>query len=241
MDVPLILAGLAAGVAASPHCAAMCGAPCAALTGGCRRSAGGFHLGRLAGYMTGGAVAAGSVSALAAWSQVAPSVRPLWTLLHLAVLALGLWWLTTGRPAVWLDRGATAALTLPSSAGAGAGVLPLRFLSRSGKPVRAGLGGLAWVAWPCAALQAALLLAAMASGPVGGALVMGAFALGSMPVLMFGPWLWTRWQARRGRLAVSSAQASTLGHRVAGAGLVVAAGWALTHGLWERVAAWCVS
>jgi hypothetical protein len=31
-----------------------------------------------------------------------------------------------------------------------------------------------------------------------------------------------------------------LGHRIAGAGLVVASGWALTHGPWERFAAWCV-
>lgn len=244
MDLPLILAGLAAGVAASPHCAVMCGAPCAALTRGCGRSAGGFHAGRLVGYMAGGAVAAGSVSALAAWSQAAPAVRPLWTLLHLAVLTIGVWWLVTGRPPAWMNRGASAELPLPSAAAAGKGsatALPLRFVSRPGKPMKAGIAGLAWVAWPCAALQAALVLSAMASSTLGGALVMGAFALGSMPVLAFGPWVWARWQARRGRTGSSSAQVSTLAYRVAGAGLVMAAGWALTHGLWERVAAWCLS
>lgn len=240
MDLPLILAGLAAGVAASPHCAAMCGAPCAAITRGCRRSAGGFHVGRLVGYMAGGAVAAGSVSALAAWSQTAPAVRPLWTLLHLAVLTMGLWWLVTGRQPAWLNGGAAAGLPPASGAGS-ATVLPMRFVSRPGKPLKAGLAGLAWVAWPCAAVQAALVLSAMASSPAGGALVMGAFALGSMPVLALGPWLWARWQARQVRAGSSSAQVSTLAYRVAGAGLVIAAGWALTHGLWERVAAWCVS
>ena len=34
---------------------------------------------------------------------------------------------------------------------------------------------------------------------------------------------------------------AALGYRVAGAGLVVVSGWALTHGLWERVIAWCIA
>ena len=69
MQLPLVLAGLAMGVAASPHCALMCGAPCAAIGGGCRRRATGFHAGRLLGYMAGGAVAAGSMAAM-------PYIRP---------------------------------------------------------------------------------------------------------------------------------------------------------------------
>jgi sulfite exporter TauE/SafE len=223
MDLPLVLAGLAAGVAASPHCAAMCGAPCAALTNGCARNTTGFHVGRLAGYMAGGALAASSVAALAAWSQAAPALRPLWTLLHVALLALGLWWLATGRQPDWLKRG---------------GAVPVRIVGRRGRPLRAGVAGLAWVAWPCGALQAALLLAALASGPAGGAAVMAAFAVGSMPALAFAPWVWGRWQSLQGH-AATSAQASTFGFRVAGAGLVLGSGWALTHGVWEQVAAWC--
>jgi len=225
MDWPLVLAGLAAGAAATPHCAAMCGAPCAALTAGCTRNATGFHGGRLLGYMAAGAVAAASVSALAAWSQVAPALRPLWTLLHLAFFALGLWWLATGRPPAFLTRG---------------GAVPVRFAGRSKRPLRAGAAGLAWVAWPCAALQGALLIASMASTPVGGALVMGAFALGSMPALALAPWAWAKWQVWRGG-SVSAARAGTLGLRLSGAALALASGWALTHGIWERVYAWCVS
>jgi len=34
---------------------------------------------------------------------------------------------------------------------------------------------------------------------------------------------------------------AVLGLRIGGCALVLASGWALTHGLWERVAAWCVS
>lgn len=225
MDLPLVLAGLALGVALSPHCAVMCGAPCAALTGGCRSSAGGFHAGRLIGYMAGGALAASSVAALAAWSQASPAFKPLWTLLHLAFLGLGLWWLSTGRHPVFVQRSSAVSVRVV----------------RRGKPaLRATLAGLAWVAWPCAALQAALLLSALATTPWGGALVMGGFAIASMPALAVTPWVWERWNAFRGSSA-SPAQVSTLGLRVAGLGLVLASGWALTHGIWERMAAWCAS
>ena len=225
MDLPLIAAGLAMGVAASPHCAAMCGAPCAALGGGCRRRATGLHAGRLLGYMAGGALAAGSVAALGAWTDAAPALRPLWMLLHLVLLALGLWWLVRGRQPDALQR---------------IGVAPLRFVGRRTPSWRAGLAGLAWVAWPCGALQAALLLSALAPTPQGGALVMGAYAVGSMPALLVGPWMWGRWRSMRAG-AASSAQAGGWGLRVAGLALVIGSGWALTHGVWERVAAWCAA
>jgi len=225
MNLGLVLAGLAMGVAASPHCALMCGAPCAALTSGCGRNAAGFHLGRLLGYMAGGAVAAGSVAALGTWSQAAPALRPVWTLLHLAFLSLGLWWLASGRQPDWMKRSAA---------------VPVRIVGQRRRPMRAGLAGLAWVAWPCGALQTALLLSALASSAQGGALVMAAYAVGSMPALMVAPWAWSRWRAVRGA-AASTTDVAALGFRVAGLGLVLSSGWALTHGVWERVAAWCLA
>ena len=180
MNLPLVLAGLAMGAAASPHCAAMCGAPCAALTRHGSAHAAGFHGGRVIGYAVGGAVAATSVAALGTWSQSVPVLRPLWTLLHLGFLALGLWWLTTGRQPDWLQRRATNVVHV---------------VARPGRPMRAGLAGLAWVAWPCGALQAALLLSSLGQTALDGALVMAAFAVGSMPALGLAPWLWRRWQS----------------------------------------------
>ncbi|GAA0746919.1 sulfite exporter TauE/SafE family protein [Ideonella azotifigens] len=223
--LPLVLAGLAMGVAASPHCASMCAGPCAALTGGCGRNLAGFQLGRLVGYMAGGALAAASVAALGAWSQAVPALRPLWVALHLALLALGLWWLLTGRlPAALLRDGAS----------------PVRWVGGRRRPWRAGLAGLGWVALPCGALQAGLLLATLANDALGGALVMAAFALGSMPALALAPWLWTRWQSWRGQ-RVSPVLAQAWGYRMAGAGLVLGSGWALSHGLLAQFAAWCVA
>ncbi len=233
MDAPLILAGLAMGVAASPHCAAMCGAPCAALTSGCARSTAGFHLGRLFGYMAAGAVAATSVVMLGTWSQAAPALRPLWALMHLAFLALGLWWLATGRQPDWMKRDAAVPVQVPMQ-------WPAHGVGGRRRPLGSGLAGLAWVAWPCGALQGGLLVSAHASSAQSGALVMAGFAIASMPALALAPWVWARWQKHGGSRG-SPMPLAMLGFRVAGAGLVLSSGWALTHGLWERFAAWCVA
>lgn len=269
MDAPLILAGLAMGVAASPHCAVMCGAPCAALTSRSKHSAAGFQIGRLIGYMAAGAVAASSVVFLGTWSQTAPALRPLWAVLHLAFLTLGVWWLVTGRQPHWMKRGGAVPVVLPMtlrtvSPSPLPGAAPMAFSGPlptarqsilptawrlavprqsgnvHGQPMRAAAAGLAWVAWPCGALQAGLLLSALANSATSGALVMAGFAIGSAPALAAGPWLWARWQALRGS-TVSSAQVAVLGFRVAGGSLVLASGWALTHGLWQRFAAWCLA
>lgn len=101
MQTPLLLAALALGLAATPHCALMCGRPCAALTQGGKPASLGCHAGRIVGYSAAGAAAASSVAALGLWSDMAPALRPLWTLLHLAFLALGLWWLITARQPAW--------------------------------------------------------------------------------------------------------------------------------------------
>jgi len=214
----LIFGGLLLGFGGSPHCAAMCGAPCAALTRDGGRCTGAFHAGRALGYMAAGAVAAASVASLAPMRDAWPLLRPLWVLLHVALLALGLWLLVTGRQPAWRLELAPA---LPGAAG---GWAPLR------GPARAGIAGLAWVSWPCGLLYSALSLAALADGPVGGAAVMAAFALGSLPALWAAPTLLRRLAGTRARL---------LGVRAAGLLLAGASAWALGHGVWEQALAWC--
>jgi sulfite exporter TauE/SafE len=223
----LVLAGAALGAAATPHCAIMCGAPCAALAGGCRRRGVALQIGRLVGYMAGGALAAASIATLGAWARASSLLQPLWTLVQLAFLALGLWWLATGRMPARLARD---------------GAVPVRFVARRAGTLRAGLAGLGWVAWPCAALQGALLLAALADGPAGGALVMAAFALASAPALAATPWLWARLRRARAGAAPRPAGApppSATAWRVAGLALALSAGWALARIVQDRVAAAC--
>lgn len=225
MNPALVLAGLAMGVASTPHCALMCGTPCAAVTGGQRASTLGFQAGRLAGYMAGGAAAAGSVQALGAWTRQVPAIQPVWVLVHLAFLLLGLWWLFAGRMPLAMR---------------GDGRHRIHLVRRRGHALRAGCVGLAWIALPCAALQGALLLSALANGTVGGALVMAGFALGSLPALGAAPWIWTKLR-RFGGSAVQSVRSPTFGYRIAGLALVASSTWAMAHGLREQIAAFCAT
>jgi hypothetical protein len=227
MEFALLLSALALGLAGVPHCTAMCAAPCAAVTG---RGFGGttpwvFHAARFVSYALAGAVAAASVGALAALAQWSPMLRPLWTLLHAAAFTLGVWMLWQGRQPVWLEsmgRGSARA------AGPAAG------WQRLHGPAKAGIAGGLWVAWPCGLLQSALLLAAMANGPAGGALVMGGFAAVTAAGLIVGPGLWA-WIGG----GTMGARTATWAIRLSGAMLAVASGWALTHGLWASAIAYC--
>jgi sulfite exporter TauE/SafE len=226
MDISLVLAALLMGLAGAVHCTAMCGAACTAVLQRCGGASSsrpllGFHLGRLASYAAGGAVAAASVSAVGAWSQAAPALRPLWTLVHVAALMLGLWLAWTGRQPAWLAAWGRA----PSLATAGAGWQPIQ------GPLRATAFGSVWVAVPCGLLQSALLVAALANGAAGGALVMAAFALASSLGLLLAGAAWQR--------AVASPDALRWAVRLAGVMMAAASAWALGHGLWRQIAVYC--
>lgn len=229
MEFALLLSALALGLAGVPHCVAMCAAPCAAVTGrGIHGpTAWAFHAARTLSYAAAGAVAAGSIGALAALAAWSPLLRPVWTLLHAAALVLGLWMLWQGRQPVWLES-----LGRGSARAAG----PAAGWQRVQGPAKAGAAGLAWVAWPCGLLQSALVLAALANGPAGGALVMTGFALVTAAGLMVGPALWSWF----GGGAVA-ARVSAWAVRGSGAMIAVAAGFALTHGMWADFVAWCTT
>ncbi|MBU6259509.1 MAG: sulfite exporter TauE/SafE family protein, partial [Burkholderiales bacterium] len=100
--------------------------------------------------------------------------------------------------------------------------------------LRAGAAGALWVAWPCALLQSALLVAAMGNGAATGAAAMAGFAIASAPGLLLAPWIWRRLLA--GGRAHSRAIWVT---RSGGALLAIASVWALGHDWWPRMAAYC--
>jgi sulfite exporter TauE/SafE len=227
MNTPLILGAALMGLAGAPHCAAMCGAPCAAVMQRCGGGSGhaamaGFSAGRLLSYAVGGAVVAASVGSFSLLTSMAPVLRPLWTLMHLAVLGLGLWLLLTGRqPAWWSRLGSSPAPEAAPAAG----------WQRMAAPLRAGAAGSLWLALPCGLLQSALVVAALANTPLQGAAAMAAFATTSSLGLWLPAGLWAR--------AGAGARAAPWVARLAGAMLVAAAGWALFHDLWLRWSAWC--
>lgn len=205
----------------------MCAAPCAAASGPGRAGSSAFQLTRVAGYAAAGAVAAGSVGALAALSQLSPALRPLWVVLHAMILALGLWMLWRGRQPSWMGAlGRVPSLAPASSASGG-------WRAVKG-PLRAAAAGSLWVAWPCGLLQSALLVASLAGSAVAGAGAMAAFALASSAGLIVAPWAWRK-------LLRGGARAATerLLVRMAGALLLLGSGFALGHGVWHQLAAYC--
>lgn len=227
MNASLVVAGLVMGLASSPHCAAMCSAPCAAIVSSCAparpaRALVAWHAGRIGAYGAAGALVSASVGLLAGAAAASALVKPIWTLMQVAVLVFGLALLASGHMPHWLDavagRVGRALRPRPS----------IRFFPRAGV-ARASLTGLAWVGLPCSVLYAALGVAALADGPIQGAAVMIAFSLGSAIGLFGLPMLWQRF-ARLER-------AGTL--RLAGALLALGSGWALWHGLGDAHAAWC--
>lgn len=229
MDWALILSAAMMGLAGAPHCAAMCGAACVAATGA-QGGAGPwlFHLSRVLAYATAGAVAAASVGTLASLGQAVTALRPLWTMVHVAALGLGLWLVWQGHQPAWMERVGRSRAAAPAAAAG---------WQRMVGPGRSALSGLAWVAWPCGLLQSALLVAALANRTASGALVMAAFAITSSIGLVAGRMAWQRGTGGRALFGVSPAWLVRLG----GATLAAASVWALGHGLWMRVAAWCFS
>ena len=221
MDAALAVSALLMGLAGGPHCTAMCGAACGAVAGPRPRARSllALHGGRLAGYAAGGAIAAAGVASLGGFASAAPIVRPLWSIVHVAAIALGVWLLWTARTPGWL------AGTTPRLASL-AGGQPIRFVRTLPRPAGAALAGTCWVAIPCGLLQSALLVAALASTPVGGAATMAAFATGSTLMLVVAQGAWSGLS----RLAPGTALGA-LSVRIAGALLAGSSLLALWNGL----------
>ncbi|TAK89810.1 MAG: sulfite exporter TauE/SafE family protein [Aquabacterium sp.] len=168
----LMLTAFLMGLGGVPHCAAMCGAACAAfLPRGVPLVS---LLGRCLGYALLGAVAAASFGAAAQWGRHFAFLQPLWMLAQALVLVLGLLLLVTGGMPRWLDgvgqqvyralRARLSSNALFAEGGALRLVWPF-------------VAGMAWALLPCGLLYAAVMVAALAPDPMGGALVMFSFAL----------------------------------------------------------------
>ena len=271
MDLALALTAFLMGLAGAPHCAAMCGPSCAALLGAGRENGSrdralshaswAFHSFRLASYALAGGLTATSVGLLGWASQTAPWVRPVWTLLHVAALALGLWLAVTGRqPAFMASIGRLRPAPSLPSRDAAISALPIQFQRSStagtstaraeflgsgvARPCRmpgvltGASAGALWVVWPCGLLQSALVVSGLANTPWGGAIVMLAFALASSMGLLWMPQLWAWWR-RQQRQEAARAQFERRVVRLAGVLLALGSTWALGQDIWGRVWAYC--
>ena len=224
MQSSLAITTLLMGLAGGPHCVAMCGAACAGLAqaAGARRGQAltAFQLGRLLGYSLLGALAAASVQGLGWLTTQSAAIRPVWTLLHLAAMALGVLLMLQARQPAWLDQ---AARRLWAKVRA--------FNDRYGRAAP-WMVGMLWALMPCGLLYSALMVAALTSTPLDGAMTMALFALGSSVSLWAGPWLWLRLQTLGD---------GAWGMRLAGLALFSVSSWGLWMGLVHQQAPWCVT
>ena len=178
-----------------------------------------FQAGRLAGYTLAGAAAAQAVSSFAWLSQQAEALRPVWLVLHLAVLAWGLTLLVLARqPEMVANAGRRLWTKLRPVQGRTGGVFTV---------------GMIWAFMPCGLLYSALLVASLSGGPLEGALAMALFALASGVPLAAAPALLQR--LRRSGDSVRK----DFGTRVSGLVLALAALWGLSMDLAHRIAVWC--
>ncbi|MES2938629.1 MAG: sulfite exporter TauE/SafE family protein [Pseudomonadota bacterium] len=235
MTLTLAVTALLMGLAGGPHCAAMCGVACGAVVRGAQQpvrivrrpvsssslSNGmvSFQLGRLLGYSAAGAAAGLAVQSFAWLASSTAALRPVWTLMHLAILAWGLTLVMLARQPSWVDAaGRSVWARIRPLAQAPGGVFAT---------------GALWAFMPCGLLYSALLVAALSGGPVQGAASMALFAVGSGLSLGLAPALLRRlrdWGNRFRR---------DWGTRAAGGVLVLAAGWGLWMDVAHRVAEWC--
>ncbi len=215
------------GLVGGPHCVAMCGAACAGLgqAAGPRKNQAilTFQAGRVLGYAALGALAAASMQGLGWLTVQSAALRPVWSLLHVGALVLGLLLLFQAQQPVWLERVGRGVWQRARAWGQRSGSAPLML-------------GMVWALLPCGLLYSALLVAALAGSVASGAMVMALFALGTSVSMVAGPWLWLR---LRGDAAFGGH--GRLGVRVAGAALALSSAWALWMALARNAAPWCVA
>ena len=180
----------------------------------------GFQIGRVLGYSALGAIAAASMQWLGWLTVQSAALRPLWTLFHIATLALGLLLLLNAQQPVWLER-------VGRSIWAGA-----RALAQGRGHGAPFILGVVWALLPCGLLYSALLVATLTGHAVQGAAVMALFAVGSGVSLVAGSWLWLRVHGRG---------ADAWGVRLAGLALAASSAWALWMGLVHDKAPWCAT
>lgn len=235
MQTALATSALMMGLAGGPHCVAMCGTACAGVIRIVRLPAGGgaaalslrppvaapllLHAGRVIGYAAAGALVATVASGLAVAGEQVAWVRPLWLMLHAAVLAWGVLLAVSGRQPVWSHRlGRRIGDRLRPWIGTPAGIFA---------------AGALWFTMPCGLLYSALMLASLASGPAHGALVMTLFAVGSGVSLLVAPWVCERLRGGIG------ARNQAWGARLGGLMLAAMAGQALWIDMRHQVEIWC--
>ena len=120
MQTSLLVTALLMGLAGGPHCIAMCGAACAGIGQAAAphstRAIGTFQLGRVIGYGALGGLAAATMQGLGWLTVQSAALRPVWTMVHVAAVLMGLALVVLAQQPVWLETGARRIWTKVRSA-----------------------------------------------------------------------------------------------------------------------------
>ncbi|MDP3678873.1 MAG: sulfite exporter TauE/SafE family protein [Methylotenera sp.] len=218
MQSALTYSALIMGLAGGPHCVAMCGAACTALTQSPQQPHGIYlyHLGRLCGYATLGAIATFAIQSIAWLSSYSAILHPLWTFFHVLVFFWGILLLVFAHQPVWVDR-----------AGRNIWGHVKKLSIKQGGHFYIGM---LWALMPCGLLYSALIIASFNGNPLDGAISMAAFAAGSSASLFLAPWLW---------LKLKTKAVEPYGMRLAGLLLSGASAWAIWMELTHNTKVWC--
>lgn len=183
LTIAVLVSSFVLGFFGSAHCLGMCGGISGSLglaipvgPGYRRRQVSllaGYNLGRISSYAALGAIVAWPGSVLEPAGQAGSIMRTAAGLLMVALgLSVGQWWLGVRH----LER---------IGAPLWARLAPLtRHLMPVTKVSRALLLGLLWGWLPCGLVYSTLAWAALQGTPLGGALVMAAFGLGTAPAML---------------------------------------------------------
>ncbi len=219
MQTALTYSAFIMGLAGGPHCVAMCGAACTALTQSSDKPHAIYlyHLGRLCGYATLGAIATFAIQSIAWLSSYSSALHPLWTFFHVLVFFWGVLLLIYARQPIWVDR-----------AGRGIWEHVKKLSVKQGGHFYVGM---LWALMPCGLLYSALIIASFNGNPIDGAISMAAFAVGSSASLFLAPWLW---------LKLKTKTIEPYGMRLAGLLLSSASAWAIWMQLAHNTKVWCL-
>jgi len=219
MQLALTYSALIMGLAGGPHCVAMCGAACTSFTQSSNQphAIKLYHFGRLCGYTMLGAIATFAIQSIAWLSTYSLVLHPLWTFFHVMIFFWGVILFIFARQPVWVDQ---------------AGQNIWRYIKKLSL-INGGhfYIGMLWALMPCGLLYSALIIASFNGNPLGGALSMTAFAIGSSISLFFAPWLW---------LKLKTNLLEPYGMRLAGFLLSGASAWAIWMELAHNSKVWCM-
>lgn len=234
---PLVASALLMGITGSVHCVAMCSALQQTAIAGRRtiairpadrhpRHDFWFQGGRVVGYTFLGLAAGIAGDWLLTAASMQPVFQSIWAALNALLLSIGLSMLLSGREPRWLAAAAPRWLRSPRTVRG-----PVSGLSLAAR-------GLLWALLPCGLLYAALALAILAGEPVGAALVMAAFGIGTAAGLLLFQGglrrLLATFEAKRNPTAAGAASL-----RISGLLLAVMAGIALVAAVLGRANPFC--